>query len=120
MASAPDADRVILEDPAWQQGFVIGITEALRQGPGGWYDEDLAIDRPWDIDFGRIATDVTWWHGDGDSNAPLSAARRVVDALPSARLHVWRDAGHLTPYRHEPEILDELLARSGPQPASRT
>jgi pimeloyl-ACP methyl ester carboxylesterase len=113
MASAPDADRVILEDPAWQRGFAIGITEALRQGPGGWYDEDLAIDGPWAIDFGGITTDVTWWHGDGDSNAPLSAARRVVDALPNARLHVWSDAGHLTPYRHEPEILDELLARSG-------
>ena len=112
MASAPDADRVILEDPVWQQGFVIGITEALRQGPGGWYDEGLAITGPWGIDFGSVTTDVTWWHGDGDSNAPLSAARRVVDALPSARLHVWSDAGHLTPYRHEPAILDELLSRS--------
>jgi len=112
MASAPEADRVILEDPIWQQGSVIGITEALRQGPGGWYDEDLAIIGPWEIDFGSIRTDVTWWHGDGDSNAPLSAARRVVDELPSARLHVWPDAGHLTPYHNEPEILDELLARS--------
>ncbi len=114
MGSAPDADRVILEDPAWQQGFVIGITEALRQGPGGWYDEGLADEGPWDIDFGSITTDVTWWHGDSDNNAPFSAARRVVDALRSARLNVWSDAGHLTPYHHEPEILDELLARSGP------
>jgi len=113
MASAPDADRTILEDPVWQQGFVIGITEALRQGPGGWYDEVVAINGPWQIDFGSIHADVTWWHGDGDRNAPLSAARRVVDALPSARLHVWSDAGHLTPYHHEPAILDELLSRSG-------
>ena len=59
-----------------------------------------------------IGTDITWWHSDGDRNAPLSAARRVVDALPNARLRVWSDAGHLTPYRHEPEILDELLSRA--------
>jgi pimeloyl-ACP methyl ester carboxylesterase len=112
MASAPAADRAIIEDPAWQQGFVTGITEALRQGAGGWYDEDLAELGPWDIDLAAVQTDVTWWHADGDRNAPLSAARRLVGQLPRARLHVWQDAGHLTAYQREPEVLDELLARS--------
>jgi pimeloyl-ACP methyl ester carboxylesterase len=111
MATSTAVDREIIEDPGWQQGFLVSIVEALGQGPGGWYDEGLAIERPWGIDFGAITTDITWWHGDGDRNAPLSAARRVVEALPNARLNVWPDAGHLTPYRHEPEILDELLAR---------
>ena len=111
MASAPASDRAILEDPAWQQGFVVGITEALRQGAGGWYDEGLAELGPWDFDVATVQTDVTWWHADGDRNAPLSAARRLVGSLPSARLHVWPDAGHLTPYQREPEVLDELLAR---------
>jgi pimeloyl-ACP methyl ester carboxylesterase len=112
MATAPAADRAILEDLAWQEGFVLGITEALRQGAGGWYDEDLASLRPWDIDLRAVGADVTWWHSDGDRNAPLSAARRLVGELPQARLFVWQDAGHLTPYQREPEILDELLARS--------
>jgi pimeloyl-ACP methyl ester carboxylesterase len=120
MASAPAADRGILEDPAWQSGFIAGITEALRQGAGGWYDEDLAIQGPWGIDCGAIRTDLTWWHSDGDRNAPLSAARRLVGQLASARLRIWPAAGHLTPYHHEPEILDELLARSGPWPSAPT
>jgi pimeloyl-ACP methyl ester carboxylesterase len=115
MAKAPEADRVIIDDPAWEAGFVAGLVEALRLGAGGWYDEGLALDGPWEIDFGSIAADVTWWHGDNDSNAPLSAARRLVDQLPSARLNVWSEAGHLTFLLHEPEILDELLARSGPR-----
>ncbi len=113
MASSTDADRAIIEDPEWQRGFLASAVEALRQGPGGWYDEGLAIEGPWGIDFGSIETDITWWHSDGDRNAPLSAARRVVAALPNARLRVWDAAGHLTPYRHEPEILDELLTRAG-------
>jgi pimeloyl-ACP methyl ester carboxylesterase len=112
MASSTDADRAIIDDPTWQRGFLVATVEALRQGPGGWYDEGLAIAGPWGIPFEQIETDITWWHSDGDRNAPLSAARRVVDALPRARLRVWPDAGHLTPYRHEPEILDELLARA--------
>jgi pimeloyl-ACP methyl ester carboxylesterase len=112
MATAPAADRAILEDPAWQRGFVMGITEALRPGAGGWYDEGLADLGPWDFELDAVQADVTWWHSDGDRNAPLSAARRLVAQLPRARLNVWQDAGHLTTYLREPEILDELLARS--------
>jgi pimeloyl-ACP methyl ester carboxylesterase len=111
MASSTAADRAIVEDPGWQHGFVIGVTEAVRQGAGGWYDEDVANMRPWDIDLAAVRADVTWWHGDGDRNCPLSAAQRLVGLLPHARLHVWDDAGHLTPYHHESQILDELLAR---------
>jgi pimeloyl-ACP methyl ester carboxylesterase len=118
MASSTEVDRAIIEEPAWQRGFLVSIVEALGQGPGGWYDEGLAMAGEWGIPFESIETDTTWWHSDGDRNAPLSAARRVVDALPNARLRVWSGAGHLTPYRHEPEILDELLDRAG-QFASR-
>ena len=112
MESSTAADLAIIDDPIWQRSFIVSLVEAISQGPGGWYDEGLAIEGPWGIDLASIGTDITWWHSDGDRNAPLSAARRVVDALPNARLHVWTDAGHLTPYHHEPEILDELLARA--------
>jgi pimeloyl-ACP methyl ester carboxylesterase len=111
MSSAPPDDQAIMAEPAWQATFAIGLTEALEQGPWGWYDEGIAMEGPWGIDIEGIRTDITWWHGDGDRNAPLAAARRLVDRLPNARLRVWPDSGHLTPYRHEPEILDELLAR---------
>ncbi len=112
MATAPAADRAILGDPAWQRGFVMGVTEALRPSAGGWFDEGIADLGPWDFDLDAVQADVTWWHSDGDRNAPLSAARRLVALLPHARLHVWQDAGHLTTYLREPEVLDELLARS--------
>ena len=112
MASSTETDLAIIDDPAWQRGFLVSIVEALTQGPGGWYDEGLALERPWGIPIEEIQTDITWWHSDGDRNAPLSAARRIVDALPNGRLRVWTGAGHLTPYRHEPEILDELLSRA--------
>lgn len=111
MADSTDADRAVMQDPGWQRGFAIGVTEALRQGPGGWFDEDVAVERPWGFDPATVTTDITWWHSDGDRNAPLSAARRLVAALPNAHLRVWTDAGHLTPFWKEPEVLDELLAR---------
>jgi pimeloyl-ACP methyl ester carboxylesterase len=112
MESSTAADLEIIDDPTWQRGFAVALVEAISQGPGGWYDEGLAMQAPWGIDLASIRTDISWWHSDGDRNAPLSAARRLVDALPNARLHVWTDAGHLTPYRYEPELLDELLSRA--------
>lgn len=93
--------------------FVVAVTEALGAGLDGWVDESWALSAPWDdIDPVDVVTSVTWWHSTGDRNAPLSAARRLVDQLPDARFEVWDDGGHLTAYRLEGELLDELLARS--------
>lgn len=115
METAPEADQQIMGDPQWQDGFVRAILEALRPGVEGWTDEGFAIERDWaDIDLGAIRHDITWWHGDGDRNSPLSAVRRLAAAVPGIHLRIWTDAGHLTSYRHEPEILDELLGRAGP------
>lgn len=113
MATAPESDQAVMRDPTWQEAFSVGIVDALAQGVEGWADETMAIELAWDdIDLRRVGCSVTWWHGDGDRNAPLSAARRLVAHLPNATLHVWEDAAHLTAYRNEPAILDELLARS--------
>jgi pimeloyl-ACP methyl ester carboxylesterase len=112
MAEAPAQDQEIMNDPLWQQAFVRATQEALGAGLDGWIDETMAIAGPWtDFDVADVGTSVTWWHGDGDRNIPLSAARRLVEKLPDATLNVWTEAGHLAPYRLEGAILDELLAR---------
>jgi pimeloyl-ACP methyl ester carboxylesterase len=112
MAGAPAEDQQIMNDPAWQHGFVRATREALAAGLDGWVDESMAIAAPWaDFDVADVRAGLTWWHGDGDRNIPLSAARRLVEKLPAATLRVWSDAGHLAAYRLEGEILDELLAR---------
>jgi hypothetical protein len=112
MAEAPEEDQRIMNDPSWQQGMERATKEAMRQGPDGWMDEGLAISLPWsDIDLHAVTTSLTWWHAPGDKNCPISAAQRLVAALPDARLNVWEGGGHLTSYLREPEVLDELLSR---------
>ncbi|HKC19308.1 MAG TPA: alpha/beta hydrolase [Candidatus Dormibacteraeota bacterium] len=112
LSDAPAPDRAIMSDPAWQKMSRENIAETLKQGAEGWADESFAMHNEWDFDPADIRTSVTWWHGDDDMNAPLSAARRVVDKLRDADLHVWHDEGHFASITHEKEILDELLARS--------
>ncbi|HSS62641.1 MAG TPA: alpha/beta hydrolase [Candidatus Limnocylindrales bacterium] len=112
LSDAPEADRAIMSDPAWQKMSRENLAETLRQGAEGWTDESIAMHRAWDFDPRDVKTSVTWWHGDDDMNAPLSAARRLVAQLAAVDLRVWHNEGHFVSVTHEKEILQELLARS--------
>jgi pimeloyl-ACP methyl ester carboxylesterase len=108
----PASDEAVMARPAVKREFAEDMIEALRQGAEGWADESFALRGDWDFDPGAIRTSVTWWHGDGDRNAPLSAARRAVARIPGAQLRVWEGEGHLAVDAHEAEVVSELLSRS--------
>ena len=112
LSDAPEADRKIMADPAWQELSRANVSEALKQGAEGWTDESLAFHREWDFEPEAIKARVTWWHGDDDKNAPLSAARRFAVRVPRCDLRVWTSEGHFASLTHEQEIVEDLLARS--------
>jgi pimeloyl-ACP methyl ester carboxylesterase len=113
LSDAPASDRAIMSDPVWQRMSRENVTETLRQGADGWTDESLAMHRTWDFDPSAISTSVTWWHGDDDKNAPLSAARRVVAMLRKVDLRTWHNEGHFVSLTHDKEIVEELMSRAG-------
>ena len=112
MTTAPAQDLATMADADWQAGYIRAVTEALTAGVEGWADETMALCRPWtDIELADVRSSVTWWHSADDRNAPIDAARALVEQLPDAQLNVWPDAGHFAAYRREGEVLDELLSR---------
>jgi pimeloyl-ACP methyl ester carboxylesterase len=111
MDAAPASDKAVMEDPEWQRVMIEDVTEAFRPGADGWADEAMALTLPWDFDPSGVRCSVTWWHGEHDANAPISAVRRLLAEMDGVDLRVWSDAGHLEPYRRHDEILEELLAR---------
>ena len=111
LSDAPETDRAVMADPAWQRMSRANIAEALKQGAEGWTDESFVMHGDWDFDPGDVRTSVVWWHGDDDMNAPLSAARRVVARLPEVDLRVWHDEGHFVSLTHDREIVEELISR---------
>ena len=112
MAEAPADDQAVINDPVWQQAFIRAVREALGGGIDGWVDESMAIVQDWDdIDLTAVTPSVTWFHTAADRNAPLAAARRLVEQLPHAQFRLWDDGGHFAAYHREGEILDELIAR---------
>jgi len=112
LSDAPATDRAIMESEAWQRMSRINSGEALRQGAEGWADESFAMHQKWDFDPRNIESSVTWWHGDDDMNAPLSAARRGASQLRKVDLRVWHQESHFASLVHEKEIVQELLDRS--------
>lgn len=109
MVDAPDGDRQILEDPIWQQGFARGLVEALNAGIDGWADETMAMVGDWDFDVRHVRCRVDWYHGPHDVNSPISAVRRLLDAIPDATLTIWPEAGHMVAFRHERDVLERLI-----------
>jgi len=111
LSDAPPTDRAIMSDPAWQRMSRENLAETLRQGAEGWTDESLAMHGSWDFDPADVKTSVTWWHGDDDKNAPLSAAQRVIAQLGKVDLRIWSNEGHFASLTHDREIVEELLKR---------
>ncbi len=109
---APSVDQAVMAKPGAHRVRLTDSEEALHQGAEGWADESYAMRGDWDFDPSQIKASVTWWHGDDDRNAPLSAARRAVARIPGAQLRVWHGEGHLAPNAHEAEVITDLLSRS--------
>lgn len=111
MEAAPESDQAVMNEPVWQRMFLESLTESLRQGAEGWTDEAMALMSDWDFDPSAIRASVTWWHGEHDANAPISAVHRLLSSIPSVELRLWTDAGHLASYHQHDEIVEELLSR---------
>lgn len=111
MESAPESDKRVMNDLAWQRALIEDMTEALRPGAEGWTDESMLLLHRWDFDPRAVACSVTWWHGDHDANIPLSAVHRLTGRVPRIALRIWPNAGHFESYFRHDEIMAELLAR---------
>jgi pimeloyl-ACP methyl ester carboxylesterase len=112
LSDAPATDVAIMQDPIWQRTSRANTAEALKQGAEGWTDESMALHADWDFDPGLVQASVTWWAGDSDKNAPLSAAKRAAARLHEVDLRVWHNEGHFASLTHEAEVVRELLSRS--------
>ncbi|MGI8879071.1 MAG: alpha/beta fold hydrolase [Jatrophihabitans sp.] len=108
-ADAPASDRRITA--AQRERYAETMSEALTQGVGGWLEDMLAIhQRPWGVDLGAIQCPVAMWHGTDDLNVPVSAARRLAAAIPTASFHELPGVGHTG--ADPAAALQALLARA--------
>lgn len=74
----------------------------------GFFTAMMAMD--FDEALAKVDVPVVVASGTRDSLTPPSHGRRLVEALPDARLQVFRDAGHMLPCEVPDELADLLEA----------
>jgi pimeloyl-ACP methyl ester carboxylesterase len=106
----PASDQRVAASPAVHTMFIEAQRETWRQGIEGMYEHGLAVALPWGFSVRDVLTDVRIWHGNADTEIPTSMVRRLAAELPSAKLEVFPEEGHLVVFEHWSEILRTLTA----------
>ncbi|WP_420116853.1 alpha/beta fold hydrolase [Micromonospora sp.] len=100
------ADLATLAGPwAWLEE-VVG--PAVRGGPDGLVDDDLAYVTPWGFDPARVTVPVLLLHGGRDRVVPASHSRWLAGVCPAAELRITDDDGHLSVLGGAPAALEWL------------
>jgi pimeloyl-ACP methyl ester carboxylesterase len=87
------------------------VAPALRGGPGGLIDDDMAYVAPWGADPRRIVAPTLLLHGGQDRVVPCAHGEWLARAIPAAEL--WRrpDDGHISVLTSAAEALGWLRER---------
>ncbi len=75
-------------------GRVVG--PAVKAGPGGLIDDDLAYVTPWGADPAQVIAPVLLLHGGRDRVVPSSHSAWLARRCPSAELRLFPDDGHIS------------------------
>ena len=91
---------------------VAGLRGAVRQGIGGWFDDDMELMSDWGFDLADLAVPVTVWQGGQDRFVPASHGEWLAANIPGARLRLIPDEGHFSIKLSEyGNVLDDLVER---------
>jgi pimeloyl-ACP methyl ester carboxylesterase len=115
-ASAPDGDPGFV-DADWAalagewSWFNSVVGPAMRAGPAGLIDDDLAYVAPWGFDASDVDVPVLLVHGGQDRIAPVAHGKWLASHIANAELRVQPDDGHVSVLTTAPAALEWLAAR---------
>jgi len=107
-----DADRVARSEPLVKKVTREAIPEALRNGIGGWVDDDLAIMRPWGFEVEHIAVPVQVQYGLSDTVVPPAHSVWLAEHIPHTTRIPEVGAGHLATPEQEIRMLRDMIHRA--------
>ncbi len=93
-----------LPDP----GIAAAAAAALAH-PDGMVEEYRAWVRPWGFAPEDVRAPVTIWQGDADELVPPRWAHELTDRIAGARLELRAGEGHFLGYRHQADVLRDLV-----------
>lgn len=82
--------------------------QAIRQGPAGMVEDDLAYTRPWGFEPAAIAVPVLLVHGESDRIVPSTHSEWLARHIAAAELWLRRGDGHISILGQAPAAVDWL------------
>jgi pimeloyl-ACP methyl ester carboxylesterase len=86
--------------------------QALKGGPAGMVDDDLAYVAPWGFEPEQVTSPVLFLHGGHDRIAPPSHARWLATHVRSSELWLRPDDGHISVLSSAIAAMDWLQAHA--------
>jgi pimeloyl-ACP methyl ester carboxylesterase len=76
--------------------FAFTMRDGLTPGPEGYWDDSLALIRPWGFELSAISVPVLLLHGRHDQFVPQSHGAWLAGQIPGVEARLLDDDGHLT------------------------
>lgn len=110
VAEVTEIDRLVLERPE-VRAIIIGMfQEAVRQDAVGWIDDVVRLGRPWPFRLEEVAADVSFHHGEEDTNVPPQHAKGLAERIRGSRLRLYPGEGHISVFDNPIKgIVESLL-----------
>jgi pimeloyl-ACP methyl ester carboxylesterase len=106
-------DRRVVDDIAIRRQLMTTYAEGLREGPGGWIDDVLALRRSWGFDLSKITVPTLLWHGADDRFSPVGHAEWLARKIPTSIVEVQPGAAHFGAVEVLPQVLAWVAGQRG-------
>lgn len=102
-------DRAVMARDSVQRVMREALVEAVRQGPFGWVDDDIAFLRhPWGFDLTAIRVPVLLAYAQDDTLAPRAHGEYLARVIPGVEVQIM-ESGHLSAMEYAETNLARVL-----------
>ncbi|MFC2060587.1 alpha/beta fold hydrolase [Chloroflexota bacterium] len=106
-----EPDKLLLAQPEVVQTFIYSMREAFRSGTRGASRDAVLYKRPWGYQLQDISTQIHLWHGELDTQVPVSVGQYIANTIPGCSAKFLLNEAHLSlAHNHIEEILSILVA----------
>ena len=105
----PEPDTALFSDEKTANAMLASITEAFRQGIGGYAQDIFVQGRAWPFTPGAITTPAILAHGDLDTIVPVTHSRHTAELIPGSSLRILPGHGHITISSELPGLCAEVI-----------
>jgi pimeloyl-ACP methyl ester carboxylesterase len=85
--SLPDVDsEAVARNPEIGQYMVDSLKEGIKTNAVGWFDDNLAMIKPWEFELSDMKVPVIFYHGTEDKSSPYGQAQWITEHLPQEKL----------------------------------